>query len=73
MEQNLQSVVLLVLNRVETEVNFGEQQQIADELELGDALDQVQWDVEEAQCGDLLEAGEVNHTIFWEIKFAESL
>ena len=47
MVENLQAVVLLILDGVEAEVHFGEQQQVANELQLRNLLNQIQRNVKE--------------------------
>jgi len=47
--EDLQAVVLLILDGVEAEVHFSQQQQVANELQLRNLLNQIQRDVKEAQ------------------------
>ena len=71
MVENLQAVVLLILDGVEAEVHFGEQQQVANELQLRNLLNQIQRNVKEPKSWHLLEAWEMNNAVFRQIKFAE--
>jgi len=47
--EHLQAVVLLILDGVEAEVHFGQQQQVANELQLRNLLNQIQRNVQESQ------------------------
>lgn len=68
MVQHLQSVVLLVLDRIEAEVEFCQLGQLFDELQLEDLADLVEREVQEAKRFNLLEPTELHDVVLRQIQ-----
>jgi len=71
-EQDLESVVLLVLDWVEAEVKLRQQRQLFDIFELQHFLDSVQGQIQEAEGLDHLEALQFSDLIFRQVKGAQN-